>query len=206
MGHRPELFAYTKRAAYEAGKTGTDIPHPNTLAQTGAKAMNAKSAAHWGSVYKHEVLTNTEKDRIASSRPLWSLPREAYSSKIGSHTSEAHAEYGKDGSNPREKLGPDATKMTNAVHENNMGTTKATTHIPGYNGYVPRSNFNEQALGWSRLEGDTGYGARNTIVKQNIVENYLVKVPGYGGHKPMSTTNDRGVARPSCLDTNGESF
>jgi hypothetical protein len=43
-------------------------------------------------------------------------------------------------------------------------------------------------------------------VKQNIVENYQVKLPGYQGHKPMSTVNDRGVPRPHCLNTNGESF
>ena len=77
-----------------------------------------------------------------------------------------------------------------------------TTHIPGYNGFIPKSDFNEKALEQSKLEGKD----RNTIVKQNIVENYTVKLPGYSGHKPMSTVNDRGVPRPNCLNTNGESF
>ena len=77
-----------------------------------------------------------------------------------------------------------------------------TTHIPGYNGFIPKSDFNEKALEQSKLEGKD----RNTIVKQNIVENYSVKLPGYSGHKPMSTVNDRGVPRPNCLNTNGESF
>jgi len=97
LGHKPELFAYTKRATYEAAKTGTEIPHPTTLAQTGATAMNAKSAAHWGSIYKHEVLTNTEMGRIKSTRPLWSLPREAYTSKRSSFETEAGSQYGKQG-------------------------------------------------------------------------------------------------------------
>ena len=47
---------------------------------------------------------------------------------------------------------------------------------------------------------------RNTIIKQNIVENQNVRLPGYAGHKPMSVVNDRGSLRPSCLGTNGEAF
>jgi len=87
-----------------------------------------------------------------------------------------------------------------------MGTTKNSTHIPGYNGFIPRSDFNDHALGQSKLGSDGAAAARNTIVKQNIVENYCVKVPGYGGHMPMSTSNDRGNIRPSCLNTDAESF
>jgi len=64
LGNKPELFAYTKRAAYEASKTGSEIPHPNTLAKTGITAMNAKSAAHWGSIYKNEVLPTLRKDAL----------------------------------------------------------------------------------------------------------------------------------------------
>lgn len=206
LGNKPELFAYTKRAAYEASKTGQDIPHPNTLAKTGEEAMNAKTAAHWGSVYKNEVLSNTEKGRIKSNRPLWSLPREAYTSKRGGFETEATSQYGKQGSNPRDKLPASATKMSNTVHENNMGTTKTGAHIPGYNGYIPRSDFNDRANTQAKLQGDSGYACRNTIVKQNIVENYQVKLPGYSGHKPMSTINDRGSCRPNCLNVNGESF
>jgi hypothetical protein len=47
---------------------------------------------------------------------------------------------------------------------------------------------------------------RKTFIKQNIVENYNVRIPGYSGHKPMSALNDRGSNRPSCLSSVGESF
>ena len=47
---------------------------------------------------------------------------------------------------------------------------------------------------------------RETIIKQNIVENYNLRLPGYGGHKPMSALNDRGRLRPQCLTTTGERF
>lgn len=76
-----------------------------------------------------------------------------------------------------------------------------STHIPGYNGFIPKADFNGEAVKQaSTLEN------RNTIVKQNIIENYQVKVPGYAGHKPMNAINERGNARPNCLNTIGEKF
>ena len=41
-----------------------------------------------------------------------------------------------------------------------MGTTKTTTHIPGYNGFIPKTDFNPLAVKQSQLGGD-----RDTIVK-----------------------------------------
>lgn len=82
-----------------------------------------------------------------------------------------------------------------------VGTTKVTTHIPGYNGFIPATDINEKANDQSKLNQH-----RTTIIKQNIVENYNVKIPGYSGHKPMSVINDRGTNRPSCLNRDGESF
>ena len=51
MGHKPELFAYTKRATYEAAKTGTTV----NRAHFGdvAKQSLGGQAKHWGSVYKN---------------------------------------------------------------------------------------------------------------------------------------------------------
>lgn len=37
----------------------------------------------------------------------------------------------------------DSVKQANEVHELSMGTTKVTTHIPGYNGFIPKSDFNQ---------------------------------------------------------------
>lgn len=133
---------------------------------------------------------------------MWSLPREAYTSNRAYFKTEYNNSFGQMGSDPREKLPYDATRQTHETNDLTMGTTQVTTHIPGYNGFIPKSDFNEHALQQSKLEGKN----RNTIVKQNIVENYQVKLPGYQGHKPMSTVNDRGVPRLNCLNTDGESF
>ena len=56
------------------------------------------------------------------------------------------------------------------------------------------------------VEQAKGVNVRNTIIKQNIVENYNVKMPGFAGHKPMSVMNDRGTARGQCLSMAAESF
>ena len=71
-----------------------------------------------------------------------------------------------------------------------IGTTKTTKHIPGYNGFIPRTNLNQKAV----AHGE-GQQERTTIIKNNIVENYNVRLPAYGGHKPASTLNDRGAIR-----------
>lgn len=82
-----------------------------------------------------------------------------------------------------------------------MGTTKATNHIPGYNGFIPKSDLNPKAV-----EHGTGYSSRDTIIKQNIVENHQRRLPGFSGHLPMSAVNDRGNVRPMCLSPEGETF
>jgi len=66
---------------------------------------------------------------------------------------------------------------------------------------LPRTDLNERAV-----EQSLGVVPRETIIKQNIVENYNLRIPGYGGHKPMSALNDRGTLRPQCLTTTGERF
>jgi hypothetical protein len=66
---------------------------------------------------------------------------------------------------------------------------------------LPKTDVNDLAIDQSQ-----GVNARETIIKQNIVENHCVRVPGYGGYKPMSVINDRGNLRPYCLTTSGETF
>ena len=50
------------------------------------------------------------------------------------------------GQNPRAKLNGDHNKMENENHELTIGTTKVTNHIPGYNGYLPKTDLNQTAL------------------------------------------------------------
>ena len=66
---------------------------------------------------------------------------------------------------------------------------------------MPKTDMNEKAI-----DQALGQQTRETIIKQNIVENHSIRIPGYGGYKPMSVVNDRGEVRPNCLTTTGEKF
>ncbi len=53
--------------------------------------------------------------------------------------------FGNYGDNPvKVSLGEDAGKIP--LHELNIGTTKTTSHIPGYNGFLPRTDMNAEAI------------------------------------------------------------
>lgn len=139
--------------------------------------------------------------RTVSNRPEWSLPRVAYTSKRSFYHSENERAFGNYGSDPREKLNSNHAKQYNENDELSKGSTKVTQHIPGYNGYIPKTDLNSKAIAQSESQA-----TRETIIKQNIVENQSLRVPGYQGHKPMSALNDRGFLRPNCLSTDGEKF
>ena len=102
-----------------------------------------------------------------SHRPTWSLNRVAYSSKRSFHDTENGRAFGHYGHNPRTKLPHDSTELKVETDQLNIGTAKTTCNIPGYTGFIPKTDFNDKAWKQSQVED-----VRNTIVKQNIVENY----------------------------------
>ena len=161
----------------------------------------ANPCAHWQSTYRGTTAESATREKLVSRRPLWSINRQAYSSSRGTYKTEFQETIGKNGHNPRDVLPHDATKQSNQKNELTMGTLKVTEHIPGYSGFMPNVEINESA--WNQ---SLGKQSRTTIIKQNIVQNYHVKLPGYQGHSSMSVVNDRGVCRPNCLNKEGESF
>ena len=199
--HKPQLFNHTAlgRKQMEFGKKqeqGSSL----TLTAAGDKvAKNINPASHWGSSYKQIVHQVENGERNPSQRPTWSINRVAYSSGRGNYTTEFKASLG--GAKPRDILNQDSECMENRKDELTAGSTKVTSHIPGYNGFIPSQDINESAVNQAK-----GQAIRNTIIKQNISENYNVKIPGYAGVKPMSVINDRGSLRGSCFSTAGETF
>ena len=81
-----------------------------------------------------------------SERPLWSYNRQAYTSKRGYYQTEFQKSIGTHGHNPRTKLPNESESQGNEHHELTVGTTKTTTHIPGYNGFIPKTDFNPGAV------------------------------------------------------------
>jgi hypothetical protein len=98
---------------------------------------NADPTSHWKSSYKEIVRTVEEGERNPSSRPNWSINRSAYSSGRGLYKTEFSEAIGTHGQKPRDKLNYDAEKQSNKEDELTVGTTKVTSHIPGYNGFIP---------------------------------------------------------------------
>lgn len=194
MMNKPELFAYTRRANYDPAQT------KELLANAGQKTLG-DTTKHWKPNY-----TATNESQMAapvtiSERPLWSYPRQAYTSKRSYFHTEYQKSMGTFGYKPRDKLPVEADSLGNEHHELTVGTTKTTTHIPGYNGFIPKTDYNAAAV----VQSST-LDTRDTIIKQNMIENYQVKVPGYQGHRPMNAVNEKGTIRPNCLDTRGEKF
>lgn len=83
-----------------------------------------------------------------------------------------------------------------------MGTTKVTSNIPGYGGYLVKTDLNEEAL----HHGKHHYTRDLMKAKVNVNDNFNVRIPGYSGYKPLSCLNDRGVVRPKLFSTEGEKF
>jgi hypothetical protein len=204
--HRPELFNSTKLGRDQTKQLAREGTIRTTASMTltnvgAAVAKNCNPTSHWQSTYKGITDKFAEKARSVSKRPLWSINRTAYSSSRGNYVSEFADSFGKHGHDPRSILNAESSKQENKANELSVGTTKTTNHIPGYNGFIPQTDINENCVEQSML-----HKSRQTIIKQNIVENQAVKLPGYSGHLPMSVVNDRGSLRPNCLDTAGESF
>jgi len=146
LSHKPELFAHTRRAQYEAMKSG-EMP---TLANAGAAQLGgAKPTSHWTTNYAQNNETTLSQPAVVSQRPIWSLPRQAYSSKRSFFQTEYSRSLGTYGYNPRDKLNAESTKLSNDQDELNIGTTKTTDHMPGYSGFVPKTDFNAEAVAQS---------------------------------------------------------
>ena len=172
--HKPALFNSTSlgRAAAANLANGTMQATKGPMAsmrltdagETVSKHINPTQ--HWGSTYKNIVDETTSKGRVVSKRPTWSINRQAYTSSRGLYLTEFGDSYGKTGDNPRDILPAGALKQSHKNNELSIGTSQVTNHIPGYNGFIPHVDVNPKAI-----EQSIGTSVRNTIIKQNIVEN-----------------------------------
>jgi hypothetical protein len=109
-------------------------------------AKNINPTQHWTSTYKNVVNETTEKGRIVSRRPTWSINRQAYSSSRGLYLTEFSDSYGKTGDNPRDILPAGASNQSHKNNELSIGTSQVTHHIPGYNGFIPHVDVNPKAI------------------------------------------------------------
>jgi len=156
---------------------------------------------HWKSTYVAGIKDPYSYAR--ATRPEWSLNKEPYTVQGGPRASEFKGQFGERGTNPLHKLSrtehyPPVPKSEGVL---TLGTTRATHHIPGYTGHMPKSLVSAET--WDQA---LGVNTRTTSLKQNITENYQTRIPGYAGHCPRNAVNDRGALRQFCFSTTGERF
>jgi len=109
-------------------------------------------------------------------------------------------EFGTYGSNPRHRITFGDTKLPVAKSDLTVGTTKGTSHIPGYQGFLPTNTNNPKVAaveaGMNIRSGD----------KTNITEIFHLNLPGYAGHIPACSSNDRGPRQMSTMTVMGKAF
>lgn len=159
----------------------------------------SKSAAHWRSEYaasSTEGASRMVTPRMTAAQILASrhmpIPR---SCKPRGETDTCHlADFGRQGSDPRDKVAAGSTKCPLFKSSLTAGTHKGTLHPPGYQGFIPSYPGFSGAL--NRIE--QGETLRSTD-KTNIVQIFHKNLVGYAGHVPMSVTNELGPRKPSSL-------
>ena len=165
--YQERLANTVKPKDYVAGKRGINqqMDYEFMHAQELPKTLY-KTTKHWNSNYKEANLKCFEKAADKAQKPKWSEIKPAHTSDRMFKETEYHKAFGCFGSNPRNKLPASTTQLKNEENAHVIGTTKLTSHIPGYTGFLPMSSSNANAINQSK-----GLGLRETFLKQNIVEN-----------------------------------
>lgn len=210
--HDPHLFNYTKQGRRSmVDQKCTNQPRASTeLSRAACNNMTGtqgnagegqnlyKTTSHWTSNYQGENAKTQARPSSQAQRAFWSYPKRAHVARRTFFKTEYLKTVGTD----EIKLTKESTKLENVVNELTMGTTKVTSHIPGYGGYLVKTDLNEKAL----HHGKNQYGRDLMKAKVNVNDNFNVKIPGYSGYKPLSCVNDRGTVRPKLFSTEGETF
>jgi hypothetical protein len=217
--HNPELYKHTK-----VGKDAAHSQPPNNLrASTELKVAGSsnilshnnktgnnlaatdglyKTTKHWNTNYQTDNVTSTSRPNSQAQRAFWSYPKREHNARRTFFKTEYQNRMGTYGFDPKSVLNSETTKQEVEVSDLTMGTTKLTNHIPGYGGFLVRTDLNDRALDQTKNNK-----CRELMKnKTNLNENFNVKLPGYSGHKPMSFNNEKGRARPNLFSTQGETF
>lgn len=164
-------------------------------------AAVAGGTQHWKSEYR-AALTEGKSEETEFGRPWFPSDKYGEPESVltrGEVKSTYHEEFGKHGSDPRDKILDNQARHT-VKKPMDAGTTKGTNHIPGYQGFVPSNCFNAEV---ARVEkGDFN----RSVDKTNIDEIFHTNLVGYTGHAPASALNDRGGRQPTGRTTGGHDF
>lgn len=167
-----------------------------------------KIFSNWNTTYRagNENMLNTKSEREFKTDTIKDWFKNNYHDyKRGSYETESMKTIGIYGNNPNEKFSVDVNfkpefknKVYSDGHDLNLGTTKTSSFIPGYSGYIPVNS--------KPLKNTSVNDAHLGVGKANHVLTYNTRLPGYQGYIPTNSQNIKGVIRPSCLSTKEEAF
>eukprot|EP00401_Gymnodinium_catenatum_P019682 CAMPEP_0117530044 /NCGR_PEP_ID=MMETSP0784-20121206/38140_1 /TAXON_ID=39447 /ORGANISM="" /LENGTH=260 /DNA_ID=CAMNT_0005326375 /DNA_START=30 /DNA_END=812 /DNA_ORIENTATION=+ len=172
-------------------------PPRSVVGATGA-GIASSGTAHWVSEYR--ATSQTEPPEVPLRSPGRWINRLDGFGRSGEPSSYAQ-EYGRYGSDPREKLPAGATKLPVFRQSLNFGTTKGTHFMPGYQGFIPSHQRHSNAM-----EPPPEGSEPRSIDKANLHETYHVNLVGYAGHTPQSARNDFGGRRSSDETVYGKDY
>lgn len=110
-------------------------------------------------------------------------------------------DFGKPGTRPLDKLDLSSDKLPQFRTHLTRGTTKCTSHMPGYQGFLASNTTNPNV---ARVE--QGKTLRTTYHKANLTEEFHTNLVGYSGHVPGNARNDYGGRQPTTRTVHGKDY
>lgn len=196
----PDDYLYRDERSRRAAEFRQETCHSARCFREGVSS----SAAHWQSEYK--ALGQEAGLAAADLRQMArGVPRRWPENKVGivgcAEDGTAYRdEFGRYGSDPREKVRPEDARMPVLKHELILGTTKVSQHIPNYQGFIPTRASNPWVA--RAVAGEV----RNNLDKVDMADIFHRDLVGYAGHVPHSFRNDLGGRKPTNLTVHGSDF
>jgi len=158
--------------------------------------------AHWKSEYRSNVNDAARFDTVLyrQNGPSYQIANPPTCVGGGDLVGSYHEAYGKYGSDPRSKFGPQADSMPTFKTPLTVGTTKGTNHIPGYQGFLATNTANPKVAAIAHG------GTLRSTDKSNLTDVFHTNMVGYAGHKPLNACNDRGGVSNHTLSQCGDAF
>lgn len=149
---------------------------------------------------------NTVKEKGFKKQDVCEMYKNKYHNyHVGKYDTEHIKSMGIFGDNPLEKFSQNPqNNQTEKVFNDNfplsLGTSKASSYIPGYSGYLPINQIKNAPK--DTLASDPYFKEQ----RSNHILNYKTRLPGYKGYIPFNANNIKGNIRPYCLSTDSEAF
>lgn len=154
-----------------------------------------KSVAHWSSEYRSNYKHDSDEcpKFLRQREPLYTSNDPPACLSQGYLHSSYNADFGPEGYDIRSRLDPNSSKCPRTLGDLTAGTTTGTSHIPGYQGFLPVESRNPRV---------SAYASGKKIKHKNdgaLVQNFHQNMPGYSGFVAKVAINDQGPRQITTL-------